>query len=82
MAPCTFLAPSEIKTPRLVAGSCTLVHGLLRAGLVDELRLMVFPLSIGGGLRVFPEGHERFDFRLESSRSFDSGITYQVLTRA
>ena len=41
--------------PVLVAGSCTLVHSLLLAGLVDEQRLMVFPVSIGSGLRVFPE---------------------------
>ena len=40
----------------LVAGSCQLVHALLRADLVDELRLMVFPVAIGGGrLRVFPD---------------------------
>ena len=41
--------------PILVAGSATLVHTLLDAGLVDELRLMVFPVSIGGGVRVFPD---------------------------
>jgi dihydrofolate reductase len=40
--------------PVLVAGSSTLVHTLLRERLVDELRLMVFPVAIGGGLRVFP----------------------------
>ena len=36
--------------PILVAGSCTLVHTLLTHGLVDELRLMVYPVTIGTGL--------------------------------
>ncbi len=41
--------------PILVAGSATLVRTLLAHDLVDELRLMVFPVMIGGGLRIFPE---------------------------
>jgi dihydrofolate reductase len=40
----------------LVAGSGTLVQGLLRDGLVDELRLMVFPVVLGSGRRLLPEG--------------------------
>lgn len=39
----------------MVAGSKTLVHALLENDLVDELRPMVFPVTIGSGLRVFPE---------------------------
>ncbi len=50
---------SELKArdggPIVVAGSKTLVHALLENDLVDELRLMVFPVTIGSGLRVFPE---------------------------
>jgi dihydrofolate reductase len=41
--------------PILVVGSGTLVHTLLEHDLVDELRLMTFPVSIGAGLRVFPD---------------------------
>jgi dihydrofolate reductase len=41
--------------PILVAGSKTLVHTLLDDDVVDELCLMVFPLTIGAGLRVFPD---------------------------
>jgi dihydrofolate reductase len=40
----------------LVAGSATLVHTLARLDVVDEYRLMVFPLVLGGGKRLFPEG--------------------------
>jgi dihydrofolate reductase len=39
----------------LVAGSGTLVRGLLERGLVDELRLMVFPIVLGGGRRLFED---------------------------
>jgi dihydrofolate reductase len=39
----------------LVAGSGTLVTGLLAAGLVDELHLMVFPIVLGSGRRLFGE---------------------------
>ena len=41
--------------PILVNGSKTLVHALFERGLVDELRLMVFPEILGSGFKVFPE---------------------------
>ncbi len=63
--------------PILVAGSATLVHSLLEQDLVDELRLMVFPVIVGGGKRPFPDSHLRKAFRLTDSRSFDSGVTVQ-----
>ena len=59
--------------PIQVPGSCTLVHTLLDNDLVDELRLMVFPVSIGGGLRVFPETRQRAAWRLDDTRTFASG---------
>jgi dihydrofolate reductase len=43
----------------LVAGSAQLVQGLLALGLVDELRLMVFPVLLGGGKRLFADDAER-----------------------
>jgi dihydrofolate reductase len=52
----------------LVAGSLALVQGLLAAGLVDELRLMVFPVVAGGGKRLFPEGLDRLPFELLDAR--------------
>jgi dihydrofolate reductase len=39
----------------LVAGSAQLVHALTEAGMVDEYRLMVFPLILGGGKRLFAD---------------------------
>ncbi len=40
----------------LVAGSAQLVQTLLQNGLVDELRLMVFPVALGAGKRLFADG--------------------------
>jgi dihydrofolate reductase len=64
----------------LVNGSKTLVHTLLDNDLVDELRLMVFPVTIGAGLRVFPDTIKKTPWRLIESKPFPSGArvdTYQ-----
>jgi dihydrofolate reductase len=60
--------------PILVAGSATLVHSLIEHDLVDELRLMVFPVMIGGGKRPFPESRQKKPFRLTDSQTFGSGV--------
>lgn len=60
--------------PILVAGSRTLVHSLLENDLVDELRLMVFPVIVGGGKRPFPESRQKKSFKLADTRAFDSGV--------
>lgn len=58
----------------LVYGSATLVKALLHHDLIDELRLMVFPLSIGGGLRLFDDNRELKKFALKHSRAIENGI--------
>jgi dihydrofolate reductase len=60
--------------PILVAGSATLVHSLIENDLVDELRLMVFPVMIGGGKRPFPESLQRKPFKPTDSQTFASGV--------
>ena len=63
----------------LVAGSGTLVHTLLRADLVDELRLMVFPTILGRGRRLFPDGIDRLKLQLVSSKIVGSdGVQAQI----
>ncbi len=59
--------------PILVAGSCTLVHTLLTNGLVDELRLMMYPVTIGSGLSVFPETSDRTAYELVDLIRYESG---------
>ncbi len=58
----------------LVYGSGTLVKSLLHHDLVDELRLMMFPLSIGGGLRIFDDNRELKKFGLKHSRVVGNGV--------
>jgi dihydrofolate reductase len=60
--------------PILVAGSATLVRSLIEDELVDELRLMVFPVMIGGGIRPFPDSTQKRGFKLTDSVAFDSGV--------
>ncbi|WP_309572580.1 dihydrofolate reductase family protein [Deinococcus sp.] len=61
----------------LVYGSGTLVQGLLRHGLVDELRLMVFPLVLGSGKRLFAGG-DRLPLKLVSTRGLGAGVLLQT----
>src|SRR5947207_11417103 len=48
----------------LVNGSCQLVHALVENNLVDELRLMVFPIVLGMGKRLFSDSPHAWPFRL------------------
>jgi dihydrofolate reductase len=67
----------------LVAGSGTLVRTLLKADLLDELRLMVFPTVLGRGKRLFPEGIDRLKLRLTQARQVGAdGVQIQVYERA
>jgi dihydrofolate reductase len=64
----------------LIHGSASLVHALLRAGLFDELRLMVFPVILGTSLRAFPDDKMQANLALSSAASISDGImllTYQ-----
>ena len=52
----------------LVAGSAQLVHTLMQHDLVDEYRLMVFPVVLGKGKRLFNDGSERHALRLVEAK--------------
>jgi dihydrofolate reductase len=58
----------------VVTGSITLCHTLIRAGLVDEYRLFVYPVVQGRGRRLFPDGFE-LPLTLLEARSFRGGVT-------
>ena len=57
-----------------MAGSRTLVQTLLLHKRVDELRLMVFPVSIGHGLSVFPDERTRLPWKLTDQETFPTGV--------
>ena len=59
-----------------VLGSGELVRSLLRDGLLDELRLMVHPLVMGSGKRLFEDGADRKALELVNSRTFATGVVY------
>ncbi len=57
----------------LIDGSSVLVHTLAQHDLVDEYSLLVYPLVLGGGKKVFPDG-VRVNLRLVEARPFPSGV--------
>jgi dihydrofolate reductase len=57
-----------------VAGSRELVHTLLQHDLIEEYRLMVHPVVLGSGKRLFPDGSDMKVLRLVDTRTFSSGI--------
>lgn len=66
----------------VTTGSITLVHDLVRHGLVDEYRLFVFPVVLGRGRRLFPDGTGVPALRLLESRPFRSGVVLLRYARA
>jgi dihydrofolate reductase len=58
----------------LVAGSATLAQSLIEGDLVDELRLMVFPVLLGDGKRLFPQGETKRQLKLAEAKTVGDGI--------
>jgi dihydrofolate reductase len=58
-----------------ISGSGSLVRSLIGDGLIDELRLMVYPVVLGGGKRLFEDG-EQTSLELVESKSFATGVVY------
>jgi dihydrofolate reductase len=59
----------------VMSGSATLARSLLREGLVDELRLMIHPVVVGEGARLFPDG-DKHAFELVDSKTLGTGVVY------
>ncbi|WP_037360453.1 dihydrofolate reductase family protein [Amycolatopsis orientalis] len=65
--------------PIIVNGSATLVRDLTDAGLVDRLHLLVFPVLLGAGKRLFSEtDKEKQPLKLIESEAYSNGIQKQV----
>jgi dihydrofolate reductase len=60
-----------------ISGSVSIVRQLLSAGLLDELHLMVHPIAVRSGERLFDEG-DAVPLKLLSSETFETGVTYVV----
>jgi dihydrofolate reductase len=65
----------------VVHGSAQLVQSLIENDLVDELRLMVFPVVLGTGKRLFGETTDKKRLQLSSSTVVGDGVAIQVYTR-
>ena len=59
-----------------IVGSATLVRSLLGDNLLDELSLIVHPIVVGSGRRLFEEGGDRKELKLVDSRVFSTGVVY------
>ena len=62
----------------VVHGSARLVHALVENYLVDEIRLMVFPVVLGTGKRAFGETSDKKPMRLASSKTVGDGVNILV----
>ncbi len=58
----------------LVGGSADLVHTLMQHDLIDEYKLMVHPIVVGSGKRLFKEGSEKKVLKLIDTKTFSSGV--------
>ncbi|MEO3922594.1 dihydrofolate reductase family protein [Micromonosporaceae bacterium B7E4] len=71
---------AEVDGDILVYGSVALVRWLLRNELLDELRLVTYPVVMGGGVRLFEESGEPMVLRLVGAQAFDSGVVVLTYT--
>jgi dihydrofolate reductase len=63
-----------------ISGSTTLVRSLFELGLLDELQLLIHPIVLGNGQRLFADGTSRKPLKLLDSKTFSTGVvhlTYQ-----
>ena len=61
-----------------IIGSGVLVRSLLGVGLIDELSLMVHPIVLGSGKRLFEDGIERAELELVDAKTFGTGVVHLI----
>jgi dihydrofolate reductase len=64
-----------------VPGSISILRQLLNAGLLDELHLLVHPIAVRKGTRLFDEGASPIPLRLVSSEAFTTGVLNLLYAR-
>jgi dihydrofolate reductase len=65
-----------------MTGSGTLISWLLREGLLDELHLLVFPVVLGHGKRLFAEPGGKVPLKLAGSAAYETGVVHLTYARA
>ena len=65
-----------------VHGSANLIQTLLEHDLVDEFRLMIFPITLGGGKKLFADGTQPLAFKLVKSATSSTGVIMAVYEKA
>ena len=58
----------------LIMGSAQLIHSLVPHGLIDEYRLAIYPLIVGGGVRLFPDGGQIHRLQLVEAKPTTKGV--------
>ena len=66
----------EVDGDIYTSGSGTLVRAMLADGLIDELHLLVYPVTRGTGPRLFPEDAAPGKLSLAASESYENGVVY------
>ena len=66
----------ELDGDLYVSGSGRLVRAMLADDLVDVLHLFVYPLVLGSGGRLFPDGSRPANFSLEATATYENGVVY------
>jgi dihydrofolate reductase len=72
----------ELDGEIVVYGSRRLSHALIEMGLVDELRLLVYPVVLGAGDRLFGDTQDKIPLRLVESRPFGGGVVNMIYAPA
>jgi dihydrofolate reductase len=60
----------------IAIGGATLAAEVAALGLIDEYRVMVYPVLVGGGIPYFPQRERRVDLELVETRTFSSRVVY------
>jgi dihydrofolate reductase len=74
----TALKSEQGRTDIAISGSVSVVRQLLAAGLLDELHLLVHPIAVRKGMRLFDEQEAPMPLRLASSQTFATGVLHLV----
>lgn len=82
MAAAVARARDDVEGDLYVHGSAQLVQGLIENDLVDELRLMVFPVVLGAGKKLFGETTDKKSWTLKDAKTVGDGVAIQIFEPA